>query len=1026
MEKNILTNRFCGVFVCAFMLFIAQVFADAWDGKSMSRPQQDENGVFIITSAEELAWFSDSSNSGYKIWGKAQVYVMNARLDADLDMGNELFIPICGGSGDKLFNGTFDGNGHTISNLRIDGAEIAKKVNQPKYAQNVGLIAAMSGGTVKNLTLENVDIQSSSNIGLVGSTNQISVGAVVGWQQNGTIDGCAASGSIQTSGKGQGVGGIVGNVHGGTISNCLSEVNIRVSGNDAQVGGIVGLVKKNSTVTVKSCVYAGETLESMANGAVGAIVGKQVDGDTKLNVEDCVYDSDVAKSGVGAVKKSANVSDESVGASNVNLEEHICALNGGEIVNGECSESSPWSVGVSGVSLNGSDGFKVIFNAKSGAFGENAKTKKVLAKGAKITAEEISIPSHVDSAFAGWSLDENAAKPDEDLGVLTEQTVVYAVWYPYFDITFDAAMGAFADSSKTMTIKVAKGDMVSAEGFTSFDPVTDENGDTYYFTGWSTESHVFGSEDEISDKDTLHLDDLTATENMTLYASWTKAITYTVVYDANGHGKTKIDFVNVNKGEKLTEPPAPTPDDGYKYTGWCKDPACKEAFKFDTEIDDNYVLYANWAAVDYEITYELNGGTNSKDNPALYNVTSETIVLADPAMEGAKFIGWFYDEAFTEKASQITQGSTGNKTLFAKWETEVYVITYVADNNSDGTASSDKKAYKESVTLKGAGFFTREGYTQNGWSLTPDGDKAYDFGATYADNADLNLYPHWVKDPVVRHFGAVTITEYSDKTVAEIDGNSSETVNISAADKVSVDQIVFKRDFSGGLKSTVMFPFTVSLDEVSGGEFCEFKAMEYSSETNKWTFRVMVPEDNELKANKPYIFIADPDSKNITFNLSKPVSFSTEKMNPSVDNRWVFKGSYEKVVLNESHPDWNYGYGYSAEDKNGLTKGKFFRFKTSQFTEATLLPMRAYLVYDNTRALAKSRDAYNYALESIPDVVDVEIIGQKGIVIGGGELNTKTGELKMDRWYDLSGRRLNAKPTTQGTYYYNGKRIIVR
>ena len=89
MEKNILTNSLRSVFVCALMLFATQAFADAWDGTSKVRPQQDENGVFIIKSAEELAWFSDSSNSGYKIWGKAQVYVMNARLDADLDMGNE-------------------------------------------------------------------------------------------------------------------------------------------------------------------------------------------------------------------------------------------------------------------------------------------------------------------------------------------------------------------------------------------------------------------------------------------------------------------------------------------------------------------------------------------------------------------------------------------------------------------------------------------------------------------------------------------------------------------------------------------------------------------------------------------------------------------------------------------------------------------------------------------------------------------------------------------------------------------------
>lgn len=1018
MEKNILTNRFCGVFVCAFMLFVAQAFA-AWDGTSKVRPQQDENGVFIITSAEELAWFSDTTN--YKLTGDGttQMYKVNARLDADLDLGGELFVPICGGGGERKFQGIIDGNGHTISNLRINGAELAQKMNNPRYAQNVGLVGAMSGGTIKNLVLENVDLQSSSNMGLVGTTSQISVGAFVGWQENGLIDGCAASGSIQTSGKGQGVGGIAGNVHKGTISNCLSEVNIRVSGNDAQVGGIVGLVKKNNTVTVKSCVYVGETLESMANGAVGAIVGKQVDGNTKLNVEDCVYDSDVAKSGVGAAAKSANVSDESVGASNVNLEEHICALNGGKIVDGECRESSPWSVGVSGISLNGSDGFKVIFNAKSGAFGENAKTKKVLAKGAKITAEEISVPSHVDSAFAGWSLDENAAKPDEDLGVLTEQTVVYAVWYPYFDITFDAAMGTFADSSKTMTIKVAKGDMVSAEGFTSFAPVTDENGDTYYFTGWSTESHVFGSEDEISDKDTLHLDDLTATENMTLYASWTKAITYTVVYDANGHGKTKIDFVNVNKGEKLTEPPAPTPDDGYKYTGWCKDPSCKEAFKFDTEIDDNYVLYANWAAVDYEITYELNGGTNNKANPALYNVASETIVLADPAMEGAKFVGWFYDEAFTEKATQITQGSTGNKTLFAKWETEIYVITYVADNNSDGTASSDKKAYKESVTLKGAGFFTREGYTQNGWSLTPDGDKAYDFGATYADNADLNLYPHWVKDPVVRHFGAVTITEYPDKTVAKIDGDYIGPDTVRIENGIKVDEVVFNRNFEVGKMSTIMLPFSIDTAKVKGGTFYRFKRVEGEEGSRK--VYVGKIKTAQIAASTPYLVM--PTTSKITFEGDVVFNTDVEPAENLTNGAWEFKGVYaytEFGGLIEKNKNDTF-YGFAGQERDGAKVGQFVKLGNAKSSA-----LRAYLVEHHDVALAKSVGETFGSSWGIANEIDVVVVDENDNVIETGRLNTVTGEIRIDRWFDLNGRKLNTKPTTRGTYYHNGKRVIVK
>ena len=42
-------------------------------------------------------------------------------------------------------------------------------------------------------------------------------------------------------------------------------------------------------------------------------------------------------------------------------------------------------------------------------------------------------------------------------------------------------------------------------------------------------------------------------------------------------------------------------------------------------------------------------------------------------------------------------------------------------------------------------------------------------------------------------------------------------------------------------------------------------------------------------------------------------------------------------------------------------------------------------------------------------------------------LNTRTGDVRMmEGWYDMKGRKLNGKPTTKGTYYNNGKRVVVK
>ena len=62
----------------------------------------------------------------------------------------------------------------------------------------------------------------------------------------------------------------------------------------------------------------------------------------------------------------------------------------------------------------------------------------------------------------------------------------------------------------------------------------------------------------------------------------------------------------------------------------------------------------------------------------------------------------------------------------------------------------------------------------------------------------------------------------------------------------------------------------------------------------------------------------------------------------------------------------------------------------------------------------------------IPDVIEIEVEDETGLVVGTGKLNTVTGEVRMDRWFDLKGRRLNSRPSTKGTYYNNGKKAIIK
>lgn len=66
------------------------------------------------------------------------------------------------------------------------------------------------------------------------------------------------------------------------------------------------------------------------------------------------------------------------------------------------------------------------------------------------------------------------------------------------------------------------------------------------------------------------------------------------------------------------------------------------------------------------ITYVLNGGVNSPNNPDYYTAT-DSITLSAPTKENYIFMGWYSDKACTQKVTKIKAGSSGNKKFYAKW-----------------------------------------------------------------------------------------------------------------------------------------------------------------------------------------------------------------------------------------------------------------------------------------------------------------------------------------------------------------------
>ena len=81
----------------------------------------------------------------------------------------------------------------------------------------------------------------------------------------------------------------------------------------------------------------------------------------------------------------------------------------------------------------------------------------------------------------------------------------------------------------------------------------------------------------------------------------------------------------------------------------------------------NLTLYANWTAIQYKITYMLDGGTNNKDNVSKYTVEDE-ITLYNASKTGYTFNGWFTDDKFTSTVVEsIVKGSHGDIVLYANF-----------------------------------------------------------------------------------------------------------------------------------------------------------------------------------------------------------------------------------------------------------------------------------------------------------------------------------------------------------------------
>ncbi len=234
---------------------------------------------FLINSEIQLVRLSDPANQA-EAWDATACggEKCHFKLSQDLDMEDLVLNGPIGNSSDP-FHGSFNGNGHTISNLTV---------NLPA-TNNVGLFGVTSNSTeISNLGLVNVSITgqqyvgslAGQNYGSISSSYTTGTGSVTGDNRTGglvgvnrgSISSSYTTGTVSVTGNGNYFGGLVGVNAIGSISNSYATVS--VTGN----GIVAGLAGRNVTGSISSSYATGSVTAS--GGSSGGLVGWDTNGST--------------------------------------------------------------------------------------------------------------------------------------------------------------------------------------------------------------------------------------------------------------------------------------------------------------------------------------------------------------------------------------------------------------------------------------------------------------------------------------------------------------------------------------------------------------------------------------------------------------------------------------------------------------------------------------------------------------------------------------------------------------------------
>ncbi len=336
-------------------------------------------------------------------------------------------------------------------------------------------------------------------------------------------------------------------------------------------------------------------------------------------------------------------------------------------------------------------------NTSSVTFNSNGGTtipSQTVTDGGKISA--ISTPTKSGFTFGGWYYDKSFSTAFNASDAITHDVTLYAKWTAKIEYVLNGGTNASANPNE----------YISGVGVVSFADATKTD---YDFAGWWTADGTDGNWG--SRVTTISGDD---SGDKKLFARWALhaySITYT---DDKGGTNTNPTSYTTETG---TIDLVPAVKEGYDFVDWYSDSTGLPVKSIEAGTIGDIKLTARWTLHYYSINYK---NTEAATNP---NVTSYTIELkndiklSDATREGFAFDGWWTQDgsagsSWGKRVEVIESGSTGDRTLYAKWIAGQLNINY---ENVSGATNPNPNYFSPDETLK-LKDPTKIGYDFTGWT----------------------------------------------------------------------------------------------------------------------------------------------------------------------------------------------------------------------------------------------------------------------------------------------------------------------